>query len=272
MRVDVRKVLKEKNPRLARWVPEIFLQWLERIIHQKEINTFLEKYGDKSGIAFCDEVLKYFNVNTEVFFSEVIPTEGRYIFVSNHPLGGFDGIILMKLIHEKFGQVKVPVNDILMNIPQLNELFIPINKHGHQTRETAIEMDKVFQSQVPILTFPAGLCSRKINGKIIDLEWKKNFIVKAIESKRDIVPIYFEGKNSNFFYNLSNFRKNLGIKFNIEMIFLVNEMFRHRDQTFKIYFGRKIPISSIDKSKSNFDWAQLIKEIVYQIPETFVKK
>lgn len=269
MQVNVRQVLKDKNPALARWIPGILLRWLEHIIHQKEINNFLEKYGHLKGIDFCNEVINYFNVKTHIRFLQPIPPHNRYVFVSNHPLGGFDGIILMKLIAENFGNVRVPVNDILMNIPQLRELFIPINKHGHQSKTAAMSMDETFRSDIPILTFPAGLCSRKIQGQIRDLEWKKNFVVKAIESQRDVVPIYFEGKNSNFFYNLSNLRKRLGIKANIEMIFLVDEMFRHRNKNFEVYVGKIIPHSTLDKSRTPYEWAQQIREHVYKLPLSF---
>lgn len=269
MRVNVRQVLNDKNPKLARWMPGVLLNWLERIIHQKEINDFLDKYGHLTGIEFCNQVIQYFNVTTHIRFLEPIPVGGRYVFVSNHPLGGFDGIILMKLIAENFGDVRVPVNDILMNIPQLRQLFIPINKHGHQSKTAAQAMEETFQSDIPILTFPAGLCSRKIKGQIRDLEWKKNFVVKAIESKRDIVPIYFEGRNSDFFYNLSNLRKKLGIKANIEMIFLVDEMFRHRNKTFEVYVGKIIPHTSLDKSKNAHELAQEIRKLIYNIPLSF---
>jgi len=271
MKIDVSKVLEDKNPKLARKIPKFFIHWLKKIIHENEINEFLEKYGEKTGIPFCEEVIKYFNIEIDIYNIENIPKNRRYIFVSNHPLGGFDGIILMKLIKEIFGDIKVPVNDILMNIPNLKELFIPINKHGHQSKEVAIAMDRFFMSDIPILTFPAGLCSRKIKGKIIDLEWKKNFIIKAVESQRDIVPIFFEGRNSNFFYNLANLRKRVGIKSNFEMIFLVDELFKHRNKRFKVFFGKVIPYESIDKSKSTYQWAQEIKNIVYSIPYNFTK-
>ncbi|MCX7987475.1 MAG: 1-acyl-sn-glycerol-3-phosphate acyltransferase [Bacteroidales bacterium] len=269
MQVNVRQVLKDKNPALARWIPGILLRWLEHIIHQKEINDFLQKYGHLTGISFCNQVIDYFNVKTQIHFLEPVPPKGRYVFVSNHPLGGFDGIILMKLIAENFGNVRVPVNDILMNIPQLKELFIPINKHGHQSKAAASAMDETFRSDLPILTFPAGLCSRKINGQIRDLEWKKNFIVKSIETQRDIVPIFFEGRNSNFFYNLSNLRKRLGVKANIEMIFLVDEMFRHRNKTFRVYIGKIIPYTSLDNSQTPYQWAQEIRKHIYNIPLSF---
>ncbi len=265
MEVNVRKVLAEKNPKLARWIPSFILAYLERIIHQKEINEFLAQHGKKKGIDFCDEVIKYFNVKVNVKGLEDIPKNGRYLFVSNHPLGGFDGIILMKTINEHFGDVKVLVNDILMNIKPLENLFLPINKHGQQNKHAVKLINEAFESDVPLLTFPAGLCSRKIKGQIIDLEWKKNFITKAIENRRDIIPIYFSGRNSNFFYNLSNLRKFFGISANIEMIYLVDEMFKHRDKQFEVKFGQIIPYTKFDGSKTMYEWAQEVKQMVYQM-------
>jgi putative hemolysin len=269
MKIDVSDVIRQKNPSLAKWIPGFLLSILKRIIHQDEMNEFLALHGEKTGIPFCEAAIQYFNVKINIYEKSKIPENGRYVFVSNHPLGGFDGIILMKYIHDHFGDVKVPVNDILMNIANIQDLFIPINKHGRQSREAAKAMDEVFLSNIPILTFPAGLCSRKIKGQIVDLEWKKNFIIKTVESKRDIVPIFFEGRNSNFFYNLANLRKKIGIKSNFEMIFLVDELFKHRDKTFNVYFGDIIPCRTFDNSKTYQEWAQEIKNIVYNIPKDF---
>lgn len=265
MKIDVRKIFYDKNPKLAKLFPGFIFNWLERIVHQNELNSFLELYGEKTGSAFLDEAIKYFNVTTEIHGIEKVPVNGRYLFVSNHPLGGFDGIILMKILANKFGDVRVIVNDILMSIPNLQPLFLPINKHGQQNKPAAAIIDNAFMSDIPILTFPAGLCSRKIKGEITDLGWKKNFISKSVEYKRDIIPVYFDGRNSSFFYNLSNFRKMVGIKANIEMLYLVDEMFRHRNGFFKIYFGEPINYGTFNSSQNFNEWANKVREIAYNL-------
>ena len=262
-KIEIRKVFFEKNPKLARLLPGFLFSWLERVIHQKEINVFLKDHGLKQGLPFLEEVLNFFNVKVEVHGLENIPTDGRYLFVSNHPLGGFDGIILMKTLATQFGNVKVIVNDILMNIPNLQPYFLPINKHGHQNKSSALEIDSAFNSNIPILSFPAGLCSRRIKGQITDLEWKKNFISKSVEFKRDVVPIYFDGRNSSFFYNLSNFRMAVGINANIEMLYLVDELFKHRNGLFKVYFGKPIDFKTFDSTKNYTQWANEIRKLSY---------
>jgi putative hemolysin len=265
MEINIRKVFREKNKKLANLLPGFVFSYIEKIIHQKEANFILKEYGHLQGIDFLEASLRYFNITVDINGLENIPVNGRYLFVSNHPLGGFDGLVLIKILGHKFGPIKVMVNDILMNIKNLECFFLPINKHGNQNKQAVLLIDQTFASEIPILTFPAGLCSRKIKGEIVDLEWKKNFVSKAISSKRNIVPIYFEGQNSNFFYNLSNFRKKIGIKANIEMIYLVDELFKHKNKSFSITIGNVIGIEQFEKNKNHAQIALAVKEHVYNL-------
>jgi len=198
---------------------------------------------------------------------ENIPKSGRYIFVSNHPLGGLDGVLLLKQITENFGYTRSLTNDFLMAVTPFKDWFVPINKVGGQGREALQAIDELYTSDDQILIFPAGLCSRKINGEIVDLEWQKHFIQKAVQYKIDVVPIYFEGRNSNKFYNLAKFRKLFRIKFNIEMMYLVDELFKHKDKTFSIHFGKPLSYESFNSSKKPIDWAQKVKSDVYSLKE-----
>ncbi len=267
MEIKIREVFHDKNPKLARLLPGFVYKYIEHIVHQDELNDILKKHGHLVGIEFLQAALREFNVKVEVRGIENVPPNKRYLFVSNHPLGGFDGILLMNVILQYFGSVKVMVNDILMNIKNLEPMFLPINKHGGNSKVAAIAIDEAFGSGTHILTFPAGLCSRKRNGRIEDLEWKKNFISKAVSSKRDIVPVFFSGKNSNFFYNLSKIRGTLGIKSNIEMFFLVDELFKHRNKTFTITFGKPLQSGLFNKNKTYIEWAGAIKRHVYKLEE-----
>lgn len=266
--IDVEQVLKEKAPSAARKTPRFLTNYLKRIVHQDEINHIIKIYNDKDGVDFMKELIYYFDLHFELIGEENIPKEGRFIFASNHPLGGMDGICLSALLGERFdGKIKYPVNDLLYFIPNLRSIFVPINKHGKQSKKTASLTDEAYSSDNQIITFPAGLCSRKIKGKIIDLEWKKSFIQKAIEYKRDIVPVYFEGRNSNFFYNLANLRVRMGMKVNIEMVYLSDELFKSRHSTYRIYFGKPIAWQTFDNSKKPAEWAAWVKEIVYNLKE-----
>ena len=236
--IDIKQGLRQKAPSAARKIPGFMVDYLIRTVHQDELNEILRRYHDKDGVAFMQELIGYFDLNLELVNEENIPAEGRYIFASNHPLGGLDGICLSAIIGGRFdGKIRYLVNDLLLYLSNLRSIFVPISKHGAQGKKNAELIEKAYASDNQIITFPAGLCSRKQNGKIQDTEWKKSFIQKAVEYRRDIVPGFFEGRNSNFFYRLANMRKALGIKMNYEMIYLPDEMFRQRGKDFRIRFG-----------------------------------
>lgn len=266
--IDLDKVIKDKYPKGYNKIPKRLISYLKRKIHQYELNDILRSYSDKDGVDFMLSCIDHFRLNLITHGLNEIPTDKKYIFVSNHPLGGLDGICLAGIIGEKFDKkIKYPVNDFLLYIRNLRSIFIPINKQGGQSKDAANQLNEAFESDNQIVTFPAGLCSRKINGKITDPEWKKMFLMKAIEYQRDVVPIYFEAKNSNFFYRLANIRKILGFKFNIEMLFLPDEMFKNKNKTFNITFGKPISWETFDKSKTTKQWVEYVRECTYSLRE-----
>ena len=265
--IDMREVFTEKAPKLAKFMPGFAFRYLNRIMHIKEINEILEKYGKRSGIDFVNSIVEFFQVSQEVKGLKNIPKDGQFIFAANHPLGGFDGMLLMSNVDKSLGEVKFLVNDILMNIPQLEPIFVPIDKHGNQGRKFAKVVQDTYKSDVQILIFPSGYASRKIKGKVQDLIWKKHFIQKSIQYKRDIIPVHVSGHNSKFFYRLANFRKAIGLKWNLEMFFLADETFKHRGQKFTITFGKPIPYQTFDKSKTHNEWAQKVRNILYSLPK-----
>lgn len=264
-RIDVEKVLNSKNPSLRKIVPGFIINYLKRIVHQDELNYFLEQSGHLRDDALIEASLKFLEIKYQVKGTGNIPSSGRFIFVSNHPLGGLDGLVFIHEVSKIFPDLKFPVNDILTNIDNLSGIFLPVNKHGPQGREAANRIEEAYASDCQILYFPAGLCSRKRGGIIKDLKWHKSFISKAIQHKRDIIPAYFSGRNSNFFYNLSNIRKIIGLKANIEMLYLADEMFRQKDKEINLIFGEKIPWQIFDKSRSAADWAEWVKSKSYEL-------
>lgn len=264
--IDLDGVMRDKAPAIYRRMPRFIISYLKRKIHQNELNEILTVYADKDGVDFMQSCIEYFHLNIETVGLDKIDKGGRYIFASNHPLGGLDGICLAATIGKRFDKkIKYPVNDFLLYIKNLQSIFIPINKHGAQSKNAAGLMSEAFSSDNQIVTFPAGLCSRKVKGEIVDLDWKKMFVMKAVESKRDVVPVYFEASNSKFFYRFANIRKRLGIKFNIEMILLPDEMFKNKNKTFKIIFGEPIPWETFDGKKKSSEWAQYVKEKAYSL-------
>jgi len=266
-RIDVKEIFRDKNPALARLIPGFIISYLRKIIHEDELNDFLSKYGKLRDLELVNAGLAYLGVSYSVHNSQNIPGPGRYIFVSNHPLGGLDGAVFISELSKYYEDVKFPVNDILMNIENMSGIFLPVNKHGGQARESVKLIDEAYASDAQMLYFPAGLCSRKIHGKIMDLEWQKNFVIKAFRHKRDIVPVYFSGRNSDWFYGLSNFRKTIGIKSNIEMLYLPDEMFKQKDKDLHIVFGEAISWKTFDKSKTPFEWAQWLKGKSYELAD-----
>ena len=277
LQFDIRTVLKQKAPNAH--VPGFLIRYLERIAHIKQMNAFLRKYPDVKNYDFIRLVLdEELGCSASIDGIENIPTDGKpLIFASNHPLGGLDGMIIAQMIHESRSSrgdsrpLKVIVNDLLMFMEPLAGLWAPVNKVGRLTKEQAQQQHALWESETDVLTFPAGICSRlqRIEGKwqIQDFEWQKNFIQRAREYQRDIVPIYFEGRNSKFFYTLAYIRKLLHIKLNIEMLYLVDEMYGAHGKHFKVHVLPPISYTSIDTPKSPKEWAEYIKQIVYNQKE-----
>ena len=267
--IDIDEIVRGKAGAKARFVPRFVLSWLKRIIHQDEVNEFILGEGDKQGMPWLDDCMEYLGTTLNVKGLENLPddSDGRlFTFVSNHPLGGPDGVALGHLLGHRYGgRIKYLVNDLLMNLHGLAPFFVPINKTGKQSRNFPQLVEAVFNSPNHIIMFPAGLCSRRINGQIHDLPWQKTFITKSVETRRDIVPIRFDGRNSDFFYRIANVGKRLGLKFNIAMLYLVDELYKNRGKTFDVTIGKPIPYSTFDKSRKPQEWAAYVEDIVYKL-------
>lgn len=253
----------------AKFVPSPLVKWLKHIVHQDEVNKYLWDSRHLTGVEWLEDCMRYLDMTLEIVGKENLPDkdDGKlYTFVSNHPLGGEDGVALGAVIGRHYdGRFRYLVNDLLMNLPGLAPLCIPINKTGSQSRSFPAMVEAGFRSDNHMLMFPAGLCSRRINGEIRDLPWKKTFITKSVETHRDVVPIHFGGRNSDFFYTLANVCKALGIKLNIAMLFLVDEMYKNVHKSFRIAIGKPIPWQTFDKSRTPAQWAQYVQDEVYKL-------
>lgn len=273
MQFDIRAIVRQKAPNAK--VPGFVIRWLERITHVKQMNAFLRRHPDLRDYEFIRMTLsEELDCTASIEGVENIPTSERpVIFVSNHPLGGLDGMIIAEMIHaHRPRQLKVIVNELLMYMEPINGLWAPVNKVGRLTREQAQEQQRMWESETDVLTFPAGACSRlqRIDGKwqIADLEWQKNFVQRAREYQRDVVPIYFEGHNSRFFYILALLRKWLHIKVNIEMLYLVDEMYGAHGKHFRVHVLPPIPYTTFDTSRTPKEWAEYVKQHVYETNHT----
>jgi 1-acyl-sn-glycerol-3-phosphate acyltransferase len=261
--IDVSKIITEKAPTLKKWMPKFVMVWIKRKLHEDEINLLMSELKDDYGLNFNSKGLEKFGAKIESIHSEYIPQTGGIIVAANHPLGGLDGMALIKALGEVRPDVRFVVNDVLDNLKNYGDVFVGVNKISSTSAKSLRAMENVLSTEGAVIFFPAGLVSRKQKGEIKDLTWKKSFVTQAIDHKHKIVPVFIEGENSKFFYRFANFRKRIGIKANIEMMFLPDEMFKQKGQTIKIHFGKPFDSSILDGTKSHRGWAAFIKEYVY---------
>src|SRR5690606_36800395 len=263
--IQIREVIRKKSPKLAKWIPSPLISYLERVIHEEESNDIITRFRDLYGLDFVDALIADLGVDVVLEGAENIPVEESVIFASNRPLGGLDGIAIRQAIGRYRRDVRLLVNDILLNIRNLDPLFVPVHKVAGQAKSGTMAIDQGYASDNALLVSPAGLVSRKISGEITDLDWKKSFITKSKKYKKDVVPVYIEGRNSDFFYNLARLRQKLKIKVNIEMLYLPDEMFLQRNHTVTIRVRQPISYEDFNRSKSEREWARQVREVVYRM-------
>ncbi len=263
--IDIRGLIKSKNPTLLKWLPRFVVNYLRRILHEDEINQFIEDHKHLYDSDFCQAVVEYFDIQVEISGIENIPKEGPAIIVLNHPLGGMDAVAFIAAIKSHRNDLKFIVNDLLMNLENLKNLFVGVNKHGKNAPSVRTQIRAIFESDNVVCVFPAGLVSRKIKGRITDLVWKKTFVQYARELDRKVIPVHIEGRLSNFFYRLSKFRRFIGIKANIEMLYLADELFKQRGKTIKFTIGNQLLVKENCAKLSDIESAEWFRSKVHQL-------
>jgi putative hemolysin len=264
--VDVKRLIISKNKNLLKWIPGFVVRWIERVIHQDEVNDFMTRQKGKDSFGFSQGVVEEFNLTLNLKGIENIPhVDESCIFTSNHPLGGLDAISIIHLFREVRPDIKFIVNDLLMSVQNLKDKFIGVNLVGKNAVQSLQKVEEQFASDSATFLFPAGLVSRKIDGSVEDLEWKKTFISKSRKYKKPVVPIHIDGRLTDRFYCLANFRKFLGVKLNIEMFYLVDELYKQKNRTIDIVIGAPIPAEVFTSEKSDKEWAQWVKDKVYEL-------
>jgi len=263
--IDIEKAIALKNPALLKWLPGFLLRYVKRVTHEEWLNSVLNKHLSKKGLDFAEALIEEFEMEVTLVGAEHIPKTGGVILASNHPLGGMDGIAFVQAIGKIRPDVRILVNDLLMTFNNFEPIFVPVNKFGKNSTESNLRVKEVYSQGHVVLIFPAGLVSRKQEGGIKDLPWKKSFISKAKQYNLDVIPTHISGRNSSFFYNLSNFRKKIGLKVNLEMFWLVDEMYRQRKGKIEITLGKPISYTYFDRSKSDVQWADDMKSKVYEL-------
>lgn len=263
--INIKKVIGDKNPKLLKRLPNFVVSYLQRILHEKDVNEFIFEHRDDSPIEFCLSVMKKFNIQLTFDGLENIPEKGGAVLAINHPLGGMDAMALVTVLHQKRKDIKFIVNDVLLHLENLKPLFVGVNKHGKSAIESLKKVEEAFAGDELLCIFPAGLVSRKLKKDVRDLEWRKTFVTRSKKYNKTIIPVYLDGELSNFFYNLYKLRSFLKVKANIEMLYLVNELYKQKNKTIHISIGEAIFASDLDTSKSDALLAEEIKSKVYEL-------
>jgi putative hemolysin len=264
--INIEKAIASKNPKLLKFLPGFLLRYIKKTIHEDDLNDAIYRYRNRHGVDFINAAMEEFGANTHVIGSENIPATGGVIMAANHPLGGLDGVAFMKVAAQYRQDIRFFVNDLLMALKNFDPIFVPVNKHGRNSAEYTQKFEEVYASDACLLIFPAGLVSRRQKGNVIqDLIWRKSFITKAIQYKKNVVPVFIDGHNSKFFYNLAYWRKKIGIKANIEMFYLVDEMYRQKGKTITFIFGEPISWEVFTKDQPAEYWSEKVKQHVYAL-------
>jgi len=261
--IDVENKIMESDSKLLKSFPKFFINFLSWLVQENEMNRIMNKYADTSEVTFLEKVIEEFQLDLQIEGLENLPENGKCFFVGNHPFGVIDGLILTHTVCKKYGTLKAIGNDAFTFIPQLKPLIAAVNVYDRTSKDYIMELQKIYESDIPMTHFPAGEVSRLYHWKIQDTHWQKSFIGKAVSCQRDIVPFHFYGRNSIQFYTIFVIRTLFGIKLNLELSLLTREMFRKRGKTIKVKIGKPIPYQTFDKSNNHNIWAQKVRDIVY---------
>ncbi len=279
--IDVEQVIKSKSENWHKFIKKVpfLMSYIKKIMHQKELNEYLAGIPGVEGLDFVDTSIKFLNLHSEVYGINNLPEKNkRVVFVANHPIGGAESLHFIKAVADNYNpKLKSLSNDILLGLKPLQPLLVPVNNLGGKgfevyTEQNYTTIDEVFASDESILIYPHGLVSKKKKeGVPYDGEWKKTFLSKARQYKRDyICPVHISGKLSNSFYRKAWISKNIfgAKKMGIETFYLVHEMVKQKAKNIDITFGETLPIEAFgdNKNKRNDNTnAQLVRDYVYTI-------
>lgn len=264
--IDIEKAIRNSKSKFLKRLPRFVVKLMIKIVGQEEINEAVYHNREKTGVPFTNGLMDYWNAKVEILGEENIPATGRFIFAANHPVGGMDGLAMHNLIYRHFQKIVSPANELLAIIPNIRPLMLGLNVYAKNSREIALKLQEVFESDVQMIFFPAGEVSRRRKGKISDIEWQKTFISKAIQHRRDIIPVFVSGRNSGLFYTVANLRKFFGIKMYIESMLLPREMLSQKNSTTTVFVGKPVPYQKLTNELTHSEWAAKVREIVYSLP------
>lgn len=270
--VDLDKIIADSDNTFLKSLPRFVINYMKKVLCQDELNDYHNRHKDKFGIDYINAMLSELGVKVIMHNEKLVSGIDRAVFVANHPLGGIDAMSYLSCINELKGTVVSPSNELFYYIPNLRPLIVSVSVFGVNTKDKIEAINQAFESDKQIMIFPAGIVSRKFKGVIKDTEWHKSFISKAVQTQRYVVPVFIDGNNSKKFYRISRIRKFFGIKLSIETFFLPQEMLKQRGKKVHIYFGNPIHPDYFDKTKTHHEWAQDVKNLVYEIGKSNLGK
>jgi putative hemolysin len=264
---DLDCMMRESGSWWVRHVPAFVRHFLKRIVREQDVNSLYQKCHNKEGFEFASLVLRNLDITLDVKGFENIPVNGqRYVFIANHPFGAVDGMSMLKLIGERFGNVNFIGNQLFDYIPNLKSVVTPVNVFGRNSRDAVRNLNRTYASDIQVLNFPAGEVSRNYQkNRIEDCEWQKSFLVKAIEYNRFIVPVFIEGVNSDRFYRWFTFRRRLHIPVNFELMLLPHEMLNKQGQTIHIVFGKPVNPEIFTSDLQTGQWVKQLRSYTYSL-------
>ena len=255
------------GPKLRKKLPRFVINYLKKIAHESEINQIIDNSNGLYGAEFVTFGLKSLDISFTVVGEENLPKDGQYIFVGNHPLGGAEAHMVGEIIRRNYGNnIRFIVNSLISELKPLAGIFTPVNLlGGAQNRELGVAVEELFNSDSQVCIFPAGTCAKKEKGEITELPWKKMFVGRAKKFQRTVIPFHCTGRNSNWFYFISNVSKFLGLKVNIGMLYLVDELFKNQHKHFTITIGKPISWQTFDTQKTDLQWAHHVRKLVLDL-------
>ncbi len=264
--LDIKKIIRNQPNKIVRNLPNFIINKIKKSFHENEINEILKKNRNKYGLDFLYGVMEHMNYKIKAFNEDLIPNKGQFIFAGNHPFGGVDYGAVASVISRKFKKTKLVANEVFLHVENAKDLFLPVSTLKKNEQEKIDNIDRsLAEDDTQILIFPAGKVSRKVKGVIDDGFWHRSFIRNSISFKRDIIPFFVFGENSKKFYRWARVRKFFGIKANLEFFLLPGEVFKKRNAEVKLVFGKPIPYTTFNDSKTHLEWAQVVKSQVYDL-------
>ena len=250
------------------------MSWiLMRVTRLSTINRFYDQHKHLEGLEFLDAILEHYEINFEIPEDDFkrLPKEGPYITISNHPLGGIDGVLLLKLLLEHRSDFKIIANFLLHRVAPLAPYIMPVNPfENHKDAKSSISGFKSAIGHLreghPLGIFPAGEVSTYKDGKlIVDRPWEEAALKLIRKAEVPVVPIYFHAKNSKLFYRLSK----------INDIFrtakLPSELTSQHNRTIKVRIGQPISVKSQQEQETLEEFTELLRKKTYILAHAYEK-